>query len=346
MSRKFVENAAGAFMIKKLKVKRWDGFGKLEKAAAKAAKAANANPEIFEGRVKLLGQHHADLMRVKALYMKAYTLLYKTTMPFERGEYLIATVRVPELEGKIAEIEKAADEARDAFLEKYDSFIAIAKAQDMGDWESEVSSKYPDTETLRDRFGIEQLPPRPVPVVDMKKLGVLSVEDAERIAADGDAVFIEQLEKVKAHVIAEATKQMKTIIDQLEKTKKVNSKGEEYTVKLFPTLITNARQVAANLRDLTTGYDNDSRLIALADEIDAKIGSIESTAKWKESTILRKQSLDAAKTVRKGLRDYSRNVTTSGAPANKSAGKPKGKVVGRGLMGKKMRQKADNTATK
>jgi len=62
------------------------------------------------------------------------------------------------------------------------------------------------------------------------------------------------------------------------------------------------------LRDLVDGYDNDPRIIAMADRIDTEIAS-QSVDRWKDSDYARLTSLKAAETVSKGLGAMAQPVT-------------------------------------
>ena len=319
---KFVQRAAGAFMLISVTVKRWDGMARLKAGSRQAALDAGADPDVFNGYVTLMGHHHDDLKRVKALYMAIYTCLYDNALPFERGVYLVPVTRVPELLAKLAEMKKAADTARDNFLLEYDRLIKIAQSDSMGRWAKELKKQYPSAESIRGRFGIEVSPPRAIPATDMSKFGAIPVSMAADIAAANDVLLSEQLSKAKAAAMASAEEHMATVIQQLDvDTVRYNKHGKEINPRFSESLIPKSKQVARMLRDMTQGYDDDPRVIKLADMIDAKISNVQSVETWKTLGSARKESLATARKVHKGITDIQKAAAKAKVTANKSTGK-------------------------
>jgi hypothetical protein len=304
MSKKFVENACGAFMILPASVMRWDGIIKLKKGAAQAAQDAGAASGIFRGYVDMLGTAQSQLKTVKAGYMAIYTYLYEVSLPFERGRYLVPVCRMPEVLAKLAQMKKAADLSRDDFLVEYDRLVAIAQSQDMGAWKSEVKQKYPTAEEVRGRFGVTISAPKRLAPSDMSDIN-LPAELAGQIADANAAELSGQLDKAKACAIAQAEDQVKTLADQLDGGK-----------RLHDSLISNSRQVARMLRDMTQGYDNDPRVLTLADMIDKAV-KVNKTEIWRDNPKIRLDAQRTAEKAHKGLKA----IRTAKPAVNKSPAK-------------------------
>lgn len=342
--KKFVENAAGAFVSLSVEIKRWDGVAKLKDAARKAASDAHADPDSFRGYVNLLGTYHSHLKAVKSLYMKCYTYMYEKTLPFERGEYLIPSVQMPRVLSDLNKLRDRADEEREKFITEYERFREIALAEDMGDWRDEVKDKYPTPEEIRSKFGVTVSPPRPVSALDMSKVR-LPVDVSAEVAAEMERTqqqsydtLAAAFEHAKDAALESAEKAVNKVIDQVGQKEKTNKDGSTYTPRVHPSVLTNAKHAAEMLRDMVQGYDNDPRLIKLADKIEKEVANVKASTDWKASEEKADNAVAAAKIVAKGLKDYRKARAAVSTPANKSAatGPKASKVRAGGIMGKKL----------
>jgi hypothetical protein len=126
---------------------------------------------------------------------------------------------------------------------------------------------------------------------------------AADIAKRHEQTLAKQLEGAKDAAIKGAKDHMDTVEKQLTEGK-----------RLHKSLLDNAKTHAAMLRGMVKGYDNDPRVLQLADLIDEQIGSITSIEHVKHSTIVRDRAVRAAKTVSKGLSDLAAAPKSSPAP--------------------------------
>lgn len=306
----FIETASNNFMLMQVTVRKWKGVQKLKSGSAKAAEQARANPESFRGYVNLLGSNQKALKDVISKFDAVRTCLTDNSLPFSdagegqhrRGDRLIYVPNVPELLTKMNARTLEAYAERDAFLPEYDRLRDFAIQHDMGDWRNEVS--YPTADEVRRMFSISVTPPRPIPTCDMSALN-LPAGLAADIAARHEAALSTQLEGAKDAAIEGARDHMATVEKQL-------TEG----VRLYQSLIDNAKRHAAMLRGMVKGYDNDPRVLQLADLIDEQIGSIKSIDHVKHSTIVRDRAVRAAKTVSKGLSDLAAAPKANPAPAS------------------------------
>ena len=78
--------------------------------------------------------------------------------------------------------------------------------------------------------------------------------------------------------------------------------------RLSETLVSLSALHSKMLRDLVEGYDNDPRILAMADRIDSEISN-QSVDVWKNSAHARFKSMDAAKVISKGLGAMAVKVT-------------------------------------
>lgn len=299
-------------MLIELSLPRWDGIAKLKGGAEKAAIRASANPQAFSGYVKMLGGHHAELKLVKSKYSAVRTYFYNNTLPFsqadadsqKRGARLIPVCRVPEFLAALQKLIQAAEETLESFLVEYDRFVSIAQSDDLGEWKNEV--EYPSADEVRGKFGARISPPRAIPSCDMARFGSLPAALAAEIAEANAKSINDQLMQAKQSVMNQAEDQMKRAARQLKSGGRMSS-----------ALIENSAHIARLLRDMTMGFDNDPRLIAMADLIDENISKIANVDVWKSGEGIRKKSYQAATTVSKGLRDL-RQAADKQAVVNKS----------------------------
>ena len=291
----FIQTASNNFMLIQVTVRRWSGVQQLKRGSAVAAEQAKANPEAARMYVNLLGSHHAELKQVSAKFAAIRTYLYENTLPFSdagegqqrRGDRLVSVVEVPKVLTRLGELKSEAQAALDAFLPEYDRLRDFAIQNDMGDWRSEVC--YPTADEVRSMFAASVTPPQPIPMCDMSKLN-LPAGLAADIAARHEAAITKQLEGAKDAAIEGARDHMVNVEKQLTDGK-----------RLHQSLLDNAKRHAALLRGMVQGYDNDPRVLQIADLIDEQIGSISNIEQVKNSVTLRERAVRAAKTAHKGL---------------------------------------------
>lgn len=358
LRKQYIDNAVKALVLIDLSSGMWEGVAKLKKGAAKAARDVNANPQVARLWVNLLGKHHRKLQEVRSAFIAVRTYLYANSLPYaidtggqRRGSRLVPVVKVPEVYGKLVELQDEAQKQLEIFLKEYDRLRTIALSEDMGKWGSELTMerKYPEVALVRDKFYCTISPPRPIPndAEGIKKMG-LPIGMAAGFAEAHYAAQQQQLEDARHDVVNKLTDEMKRVATQL-------TSGQRF----HDTLIENSQRLAGLLKTMTEGYDNDPRLIALADEIHAKIGNVTDTAVWKHNEKAREESLAAAEAVRKSLKAFSQGKTmpklaAEAAPATakptttkapRKATKSKGKVRLGGVMGK-TKSKTSKKSTK
>jgi hypothetical protein len=336
--RKFAENAANGIMIWPRRISRWTGRVKLTDAARKAAREAGANPDCFNGYFALLGKFHSRLKEVLAAYAKVRTVYDRHTFHLsadtsDRNKVGDRGVIVAHYPAALAEVQEYADKAAmalEAFLADYERFVDIAKAEDLGDWKREAAAKYPTVEELRSKFRVELGTPRPLPTYSSERMARMNLpaDYVIKIAEQGEAETLGQLEVAKAQVMGLAEKTMLRIEKQL-------SNGTRF----HQSMIDDAKHHAKMLRGITEAYDNDPRLIALAEEIEDKIVAVGNVEKWKSSDTQKAVSLKAAQTVAAGLGTLAAIPTS--VPPKPKAQRKTGKLVAGGIMGK---AKAKSTA--
>jgi len=335
-SNQFIDNAVKALSLLDVSIGRWTGVAKLNRAASKAARDVGATNSAARLYVDLLGKHHAKLKVVTASYAAIRTYLYDSTLPYaadtggqKRGPRLLPVVRVPEVYGKLSELAADAEEKLETFLKEYDRLRGIAISEDMGSWKKELKAeqKYPSVAEVRAKFRCVISPPRPIPnnAEGIQQMG-LPLGMAAGFADQHYAEVDNQLSHAKDAAIRQAQDHMKLVEDQLSGTSTtVNKAGVTVPAKrLHPSLITNSKRVAKMLRDMVEGYDNDPRLLSMADLIDDKVASVANVEVWKNSPVQRDAAVEAAGIVRGNLADYLANKR---APASKvSVAKPKPKA--------------------
>ena len=301
----FIESAQNNFMTLQVSVGKWSGVAQLKRGSAKAAEDAGANPEASRLYVNLLGSHHADLKRVNSKFSAVRTYLYENTLPFsnagegqqKRGDRLVSVTSLPEVLSRLGELKADAQAELDAFLPQYERLRDFAVAHDLGDWRDEVS--FPTASEVADKFYASISTPQPIPACDVSHLN-LPASLAAKIAEQHQAALSSQLEGAKDAAIEGAREHMSTVEKQLTDGK-----------RLHQSLIDGARRHADLLRGMVSGYDNDPRVLAVADLIDEQISSIGDINKVKHSETLRQSAVRAAKTAHKSLGEIAAAQSTA-----------------------------------
>ena len=309
----FIETASNNFMLVQVTVRKWKGVHQLKKGSAKAAEDAKANPESFRGYVNMLGSNQKALKDVISKFDAIRTYLRENSLPFSdagegqqrRGDRLISVANVPEVLSKLGELKSEAYAELDAFLPEYDRLREFAIQHDLGDWRNEVT--YPTADEVRSMFAASVAPPKPIPTCDMSALN-LPAGLAADIAARHEAALSAQLEGAKDAAIDGARDHMANVEKQL-------TVGE----RLHQALIDNSKRHATLLRGMVQGYDNDPRVLQIADLIDEQIGSIGNIEKVKNSATLKATAIRAAQTAHKTLDAVSKSTSTA-QPVTASTG--------------------------
>lgn len=294
--------ACNAFMLLTVSVSFYSGTAKLIEAAQRAETEAGADDTGARMYINALGAHHGELKAVIGKYQKIRTYLYQSTLSFsqaedgqqKRGKRLIPVTRVPEVLAQLQVLKSEAEDALNDLLPQWDHLCNIAQSRS-GRFGDEV--KYPSAYEVRDRFKARISVPECISPVDMDRFGSLPTSLANDIAQASNDQLTNQLESAKAEAMKAAKDHMDVVIKQLTDGK-----------RLSETLVSLSALHSKMLRDLVDGYDNDPRIIAMADRIDAEIAS-QSVDRWKDSDYARLTSLKAAETVSKGLDAMAQPVT-------------------------------------
>lgn len=263
-------------------------------------------------RVGVLGRMTVAIREVNSKFAAVRTWIYENTLPFtdcadgqqKRGKRIVPVAKVPEVLQKLAELKADAFAALDAFMPEYREYYAAFNQADLGKV-SDVS--LPDPDALYAKYYVRLDPPEPLPVVNIDKLA-LPVGLATDIANRHSERLAKQLDGAKSAAIEGARDHMATVEAQLTNGK-----------RLHASLLDNAQRHASLLRGMVEGYDNDPRVLEVADIIESRIASIPSIEHVRDSHRLRDQALRAAATAKKSLdvvaKEPSIILPTVAAPA-------------------------------
>ena len=296
--------ACNAFMLLTVNLSVYDGVAKLTEAAKRALKEALTDDEFaLIMRIEVLGkQYHSELKFVIGKYKKIRTYLYENTLSFsqsgegqqKRGKRLVPVTRVPEVLKGLEDLKAEAESALNDLLPRWDDLCAMAQSKS-GKFADEIS--YPSSREVRDKFKARVAVPECISPVDMARFGSLPTSLANDIAKDSNDQLTSQLEAAKTEAMKAAKDHMDVVVKQLSEGK-----------RLSETLVSLSALHSKMLRDLVNGYDNDPRIIAMADRIDSEIAN-QSVDVWKNSDHARLKSMDAAKVISKGLSAMAQPVT-------------------------------------
>lgn len=306
----FIETAVNNFMLLQVTIRKADPMKRSKVASDAAATQCQVNATVpVNTRVGSLGTLTTDLKSVNSKYAAVRTYLYENTLPFtdaedgqqKRGMRLVPVSRVPEVLSKMATLKGEAEQALAEFMPRYREYYEARDRVDLG----RVSDvDMPAPEIISGKYGVDVMPPQPIPVFAADKLQ-LPAGLAADIANRHEQALAKQLEGAKDAALNAAKAHMKTVESQLTEGK-----------RLHQSLLDNARHHAEMLRSMVKGYDNDPRVLQLADLIDEQIGSIKSIDHVKHSTAVRDRAVRAAKTVSKGLGDLAAAPKANPAPAS------------------------------
>jgi hypothetical protein len=228
--------------------------------------------------------------------------LYEVTLSFsqaeegqqKRGKRLAAVTAVPEILNKLTALKADAYDSLNDLLPQWDHLCNIAASR-AGMFGDEI--KFPTASEVRDKFSISIDIPECIEPVNMARYGSLPASLANEIAEARNKQLATQLEGAKTEAMNAAKAHMAIVAKQL-------TDG----VRLSDTLVTLSALHSKMLRDMVTGYDNDPRIIAMADMIDTEI-ACHNTEQWKSSPSTRIKSRNAAKVIVKGLTAMTKPVT-------------------------------------
>jgi hypothetical protein len=304
----FIETAVNNFMLLQITVRKADPMKRSKVASDAAATECRVNRTVpVNTRVGALGTLTTDLKAVNSKYVALHSYMYENTLPFteaeegqhKRGKRLIHVLQVPEVLSILAGMKREAKAALVEFMPRYREYYEARDRVDLG-LVSDVDM--PTPEALAAKYDVVISPPQPIPVFAADKLQLPAGLAAE-IAKRHEQTLVKQLEGAKNTAMKGAKDHMDLVERQLTDGK-----------RLHQSLLDNAKTHATLLRGMVKGYDNDPRVLQLADLIDEQIGSIASIEYVKHSTIVRDRAVRAAKTVSKGLSDLAAAPKSSPAP--------------------------------
>jgi len=271
-------------------------------AAAAECKVDGAVP--VRTRVGALGRLTADIKQVNSKFASVRTWLYENTLPFtdcdegqqKRGKRIVPVSRVPEVLAKLAELKGDAFTSLDAFMPDYRQYYGSRNRADLG----RVSDvDMPDPDVLAGKYRITIGAPEPLPVFNVDTLA-LPAGLAADIAQRHHDRLSKQLDGAKQAAIEGAQKHMDVVEKQLTDGKRLHN-----------SLLDNAQRHARLLRDMVEGYDNDPRVLAIADLIDERIASIPNIEQVKHNATRRNQAIRAANTASKALAEVAKAPSTA-----------------------------------
>ncbi|MHC4371667.1 MAG: hypothetical protein ACYSW8_28970 [Planctomycetota bacterium] len=225
------------------------------------------------------------------------TYLYTETQSYDRGRRLVMVTRIPEVLKQIAHYRELVKVNLADFLPAYEKYFearnGLVYSGDGGSVRMLTPAK------LREACYIDAGVPERIPACDLSGLA-LPAGLAADIATRTNAGVIARVEAVRSDAIADLLGAMDNLISKVDP----NGSGERYS----QALLDKAKLTCRNLRDVVESYDNDPRLLQLADLVDTQIGSIRTIDAVKTSATQKSAVLRAAKTVSKGLNDMQKST--------------------------------------
>jgi len=299
------QSIANNFMVLDISIGRADPMKHSEVASDAAAAECKVNAVVpVRTRVGSLGTLTADLKQVNSKFASVRTWLYENTLPFtdaedgqqKRGKRIVPVSRVPEVLAKLVELKGEAFAALSEFMPSYRGYYSARNRLDLG----RVSDvDMPDPDVLAGKYRITIGAPEPLPVFNVDSLA-LPAGLAADIAQRHHDRLSKQLDGAKQAAIEGAQKHMDVVEKQLTEGK-----------RLHQSLLDNAKRHATLLRDMVEGYDNDPRVLEVADLIDQRIASIPDIEQVKHSAIKRDQAIRAASTASKALAAVAKAPSTA-----------------------------------
>ena len=299
------QTIANNYMVLDLSLGRADPMKHSAVASDAAASECKVSGNVpVRTRVGALGRLTTDLKQVNSKFASIRTWLYDNTLPFtdceegqqKRGKRIVPVSRVPEVLAKLAEMKGEAFAALNAFLPDYRQYYSAHNRADLG----RVSDvDMPDPDVLAGKYRVTIGAPEPLPVFNVDSLA-LPAGLAADIAQRHHDRLTKQLDGAKQAAIEGAQKHMDVVEKQLTDGK-----------RLHQSLLDNAKRHATLLRDMVEGYDNDPRILEVADLIDQRIGSIPDINWMKNNGTKRGQAIRAASTASKALAAVAKSPSTA-----------------------------------
>ena len=299
------QTIANNYMVLDLSLGRADPMKHSAVASDAAASECKVNSEVpVRTRVGVLGRMTVAIREVNSKFASIRTWLYDNTLPFtdceegqqKRGKRIVPVSRVPEVLAKLLELKAEAFAALDAFMPEYRQYYAAHNRDDLG----RVSDiDLPDPDVLAGKYRVTIGAPEPLPVFNVDSLA-LPAGLAADIAQRHHDRLTKQLDGAKQAAIEGAQKHMDVVEKQLTDGK-----------RLHQSLLDNAKRHATLLRDMVEGYDNDPRVLEVADLIDQRIASIPNIEQVKNNSTKRDQAIRAAGTASKALAAVAKSPSTA-----------------------------------
>jgi len=263
-------------------------------------------------RVRLFGADHDTFFKPQVLAPRAALRTFMDNVGTPTGRKIkgrkassdraLPVGRLTDYLEKSKALIKAADGPFNDFCSHYDEHLQVGRESVdhnfpfLVNWGGEmvpvsevISHKKftPDLAHFRKAFYVELPVPRRMTLSDFSDLN-LPADVLDKWAEQELAAVEEQLDNAKERLIEKALKLLKRVNDQLDK--------DPDKLKLYDTLITDAAALSESLKGMVEGYDpSDLQLRNAAVLIQEKIGSIESTDVWRNSTEARQETLRAVK---------------------------------------------------
>lgn len=231
------------------------------------------------------------------------TYIYTQTQEYDRGRRLVMVPRIPEVLTEVSKIRQVVAENLGNFLPRYEAYF---EARNGLVYSGSNSVKMLTPERLKQACYIEVGVPERIPACDLSGIN-LPAGLAADIATRTNASVIAKVEAVRSDAIADMLKAVDNLISKVDPS----GSGERYSQALLDT----AKLTTRNMREVVEGYDNDPRLLQLADLVDQHIADLPNVEVLKNSPSRQFSVLRAAKTVSKGLKD----MTQAAAPKPKPA---------------------------
>ena len=251
-----------------------------------------------------LGRLTTDLKQVNSKFASCPHLAPMTTPALHRlrrrateaRQAIVPVAKVPEVLAKLAEMKGEAFAALDDFMPDYREYYGhaiVVWAATCLTWICLILTCSPVSTTISIDL------PEPLPVFNVDSLA-LPAGLAADIAQRHHDRLTKQLDGAKQAAIEGAQKHMDVVEKQLTDGK-----------RLHQSLLDNAKRHATLLRDMVEGYDNDPRVLEVADLIDQRIASIPNIEQVKYNSTKRDQAIRAAGTASKALAAVAKSPSTA-----------------------------------
>jgi hypothetical protein len=227
------------------------------------------------------------------------TYLYEETMTYDRGRRLVMVTRMPAVLQFIAEKRGEVLKNLADFIPRYRKYYDFKNGMLVDLNGAGQSIQLIKPEKLMDAVYVDVGVPQRIPACDLSGIN-LPAGLAAQIQERTNAEHIAKAEAIRGEAIGDLLKAVETVITQVD----VGAEGK----RLSESLLTNAKRTSRNLREVVESYDNDPRLLQLADLVDQQIGQY-NVKSLKQSDSAKNAVTRAAKTVRDGLK------TLADAPA-------------------------------